>query len=258
MRVVKEYWQTAEALGGDDFWGRMLLFLRLAGIPLRKKIFGLRPRRLKLEYEGRVFALCIRDGADVAVLREVFAEQEYATAQPAPKKIIDIGSHMGASAAFFACRYPEARIIAYEPDPRNFLLLQENMRQFPLVSCEQAAVSDRAGERPFFANKTSSISSSLLRRGGSEEELHVRSVSLLDILQRENPDLVKFDAEGGEWDMFASAGVELKRCGTFVGEVHFDLIKKSEEEFTALFSGFEYSERSVGHHRSIFFFYLRA
>lgn len=257
MQTTKEYWRLAGALGGTNVLGRVRLFLRLFLILLLKKITGRRPRPLKLAYEERAFTLHVRDGADIAVLREIFADGEYAADLLPPRAILDIGGHIGASAAFFACRYPEARITVYEPDPENVLLLQKNLRQFPQAACVPAAVSDRAGERPFFANTRSSIASSLTSRGGPEREVRVRSVSLSDLLRQENPDLVKFDIEGGEYDMFSGAREELQRCKTFIGEVHYDLIKKSKEEFAGLFAGYAHAERPVGPYRSILLFSLK-
>ena len=41
--------------------------------------------------------------------------------------ILDCGSHIGLSVAWFKRRFPKARITAFEPDPQNFELLQANV-----------------------------------------------------------------------------------------------------------------------------------
>lgn len=257
MIRVKEYWLLAKTLGSADVLGRIRLFARLLLIPLLKKTIGRRPRPLKLSYGGRAFTLLVRDGADLAVLREIFADGEYSADIQPPSTILDIGSHIGASAAFFALRYPEARIIAYEPDPENFSILQKNMRQFTGVNCVQAAVSDITGEQVFFVNTKSSISSSLVSRGSDEKEMRTHTISLSDLLVQENPDFIKFDVEGGEYRMFWRAGENLSRCKTFIGEVHYDIISKSKEEFIGLFPGYKHAERPLSPYRSILLFILK-
>lgn len=139
----------------------------------------------------------------------------------------------------------------YEPDPDNFELLVKNLHHFPNVSCVHAAVSGASGEVPFFKSP-SSISSSLLEREGVQEEISVPSVSL-DAILAGDADLIKFDIEGAEYALFAaSTGVE--RCKALVGEVHYDLIKKTNEEFLSLFPRvFAHEERAVSPCRSILF-----
>jgi hypothetical protein len=64
--------------------------------------------------------------ADVAVFRQVFVDREYDHAMLAgihPKQIIDAGAHIGSVSILFAVKFPEARIIAIEPDAKNFEML---------------------------------------------------------------------------------------------------------------------------------------
>jgi FkbM family methyltransferase len=249
MQKVKEYWSIAGKLCTSVPFARTWLALVLVSIPLRKKIFGRVPRPLSLSYNGRSFVLYVRDAADIAVLREVFVEGEYRL-EARPRRVVDIGSHVGVSAIFFACTYPEARISAYEPDSDNYALLVKNTSQFPTVRCVPAAVSGRSGEVSFYKNKGSSIASSLVSRGGKEEVSRIQAVSLDDILSESRVDLLKFDVEGGEYDMFAASALHAQ-CPVYVGEMHYDLFPQSREEFLSLFPDHEPSERPVSAHRSI-------
>ena len=47
-----------------------------------------------------------------------------------PKLILDCGAYAGYSAAYFLSRFPQCRVIAVEPDPDNFALLQRNLAPF--------------------------------------------------------------------------------------------------------------------------------
>src|SRR5438067_450203 len=43
--------------------------------------------------------------------------------------IIDCGSHIGMSVLYFKRRCPQAQIIAFEPNPQTFQILERNIRQ---------------------------------------------------------------------------------------------------------------------------------
>src|SRR5262245_54333406 len=69
---------------------------------------------------------------DGAVFHKVFIENEYdlALAQD-PSIIVDAGANVGMTAVYFALRYPNARIIAIEPESENFGILKSNAKRFP-------------------------------------------------------------------------------------------------------------------------------
>ncbi len=58
--------------------------------------------------------------------------------------IIDAGANVGASTVFFALTYPNAMIIAIEPEGRNFTLLRRNVEGLD-VQCIQGALGTTAG-----------------------------------------------------------------------------------------------------------------
>jgi hypothetical protein len=62
-----------------------------------------------------------------------------------PISVVDVGRYIGLSAAFFAHTYPEAMIIAIEPDARNYELLMLNTTRFPNLHAVRAAVWKASG-----------------------------------------------------------------------------------------------------------------
>lgn len=249
-RTLYEYWQIAGALTSGGLGPHTFLWIHLLSVPLRKKLYGRKPIKLTFFFNGTSFVFLIRDGADIAVLREIFVDREYALRTgPAPRTIVDIGGHIGCAAAFFACTYPNASITVYEADPDNVALLKENMRQFPQVTSVGAAVAGAPGEVTLFRHAQSSISSSLKSRGEKGVGIQVPAVSLDDVL-RTAVDLLKFDIEGAEYDLFA-ASTRVPQCPLYIGEVHYDLMNKSREDFVSLFPGYSHEERPVGNQRSI-------
>jgi hypothetical protein len=64
-------------------------------------------------------------------LSEIFVQEVYCfqSAGAAPY-ILDCGSNIGLSVIYFKRRFPDARIVAFEPDPANAALLQRNLHAF--------------------------------------------------------------------------------------------------------------------------------
>jgi FkbM family methyltransferase len=70
--------------------------------------------------------------SDAGVFWTVFRQGGYACVGNVsnPSLIIDCGANAGYSALYFLQRYPNARVIAVEPDPANFALLEKNVAPF--------------------------------------------------------------------------------------------------------------------------------
>ena len=63
-----------------------------------------------------------------------------------PEVIVDAGAHIGLVSALFATRYPDAKIIAIEPEPGNFEILSKNVKAYPNVVPLQRALWHREGK----------------------------------------------------------------------------------------------------------------
>jgi len=61
--------------------------------------------------------------------------------------IIDVGSYIGISLLLFKDIYPSSRIIAFEPDPNVFSILQRNVKNNSLQNIEliNSAIGDKTG-----------------------------------------------------------------------------------------------------------------
>ncbi len=70
--------------------------------------------------------------SDVGVFRGVFQAHAYACLNHVrdPGLIIDCGANVGYSALYFLQRYPNAHLIAVEPDPGNYAVLECNLAPY--------------------------------------------------------------------------------------------------------------------------------
>jgi FkbM family methyltransferase len=147
----------------------------------------------------------IRHGTgDVVTLGEVFHERYY---RPIPEveqvlhrvdNIVDLGANVGLFGIFAATRWPEAEILAFEPDPANAavhertIAINELGERWKLI---RAAAAARDGRAAFVAGGIAL--SHLADDGGGEPTIEV---AVQDVLPRlADTDLLKVDIEGGEW-----------------------------------------------------------
>lgn len=163
---------------------------------------------------------------DLAILYEVLARHCYAIPDsllPPEKlrRVVDAGANIGFSSLYFAARYPQATVLAIEPNPDNFALLQANTRAEPRIKQVQAALTPEAGQQVFI--KTSGRASHFkMNRDG--KGVAVRGASLDELCTEhgfDRIDLLKIDIEGAERDIFADASF-LRRVGVVVAELHGD------------------------------------
>ncbi len=86
---------------------------------------------------------------------EIFKVNQYNfSTRTASPLILDCGANIGMSVLYFKKLYPRARIIAFEPLPETFKLLQLNVQQNNLcdVQLVNAAVAASEGKMEFCAN----------------------------------------------------------------------------------------------------------
>jgi FkbM family methyltransferase len=145
-------------------------------------------------------------GVDAAILAEVFYQRYYhppaevSRAIGEPRAILDLGANIGLFGAFAIRRWPEAQIVAYEPDPENAAVHGQTVAVNGLAgrwTLERAATGTRNGQARFAAGlgAGSHVVDGQTDAAGTEV-----TVPLHDVLPRmANAELVKMDIEGGEW-----------------------------------------------------------
>lgn len=139
--------------------------------------------------------------------------------------IVDVGAHVGGFVCWAASRAPAARIIAFEPEPRNFVDLEQNVARNNLerrVELVNAAVGAADGEIAFRVHEGDRQLSSVVVASG--EAITVRCMNFDRYIRTslDGPiDLLKMDVEGAEWDILYSLSEDIwARISRIVVEVH--------------------------------------
>jgi FkbM family methyltransferase len=175
-----------------------------------------RPITLRLDLPGGTSArFTVPDYEAFKVLYEMFFLREYdIDLEPPPRRILDLGAHVGASVLFFRSRWPEAEIVAVEASPRLAGILERNVRGLG-VEVRHEAVAAEPGYIGFLEGERSWTGTTA---GASESTVLVPAVTL-DQLLDEPVDLLKIDIEGAEFEVLEAA-TRLERVGAIVGEAH--------------------------------------
>jgi FkbM family methyltransferase len=80
----------------------------------------------------------------------------------APRLIVDIGANVGASAVFFALRYPGADVHCYEPSTHNNAFIARNIAELPRITCHPYGLSDREQTLDLFMGFSQSMTCSVI------------------------------------------------------------------------------------------------
>jgi FkbM family methyltransferase len=144
---------------------------------------------------------------DVSVYQEVLICGQYAIDLPfSPKIIVDAGANIGMASLYFATKYPQARIIAIEPETSNFEMLAQNVGRYPNILPIHAALWSRDGE--IGVNSPGSFENPLSKVGFVVREgqgIPVRAITVRTLMREmgiQRIDILKVDIEGAEKEVF--------------------------------------------------------
>ena len=182
----------------------------------------------------------IRDGdSDAAVLRQVFIKREYdlsryrqhnarldaryAEILSAGQKplIIDAGANIGAASIWYARAYPEALVLAVEPEPENLVLCRANTQARANIKVVAGAIGAQSGCVEIFNDSKKGQSDAFQTRRAEEG---VKVFSVADLKAQAGADatlfIVKVDIEGFESDLFSAETNWIDECAALIVEPH--------------------------------------
>lgn len=174
----------------------------------------------------------LRQAMEIAVLVEMFADHEYNwDLENEPRVILDLGAYIGDTALYYNAIYPNAKIYAVEPFPESFARLQKHTAEISNITAINRAIGIKDEQVSFYLGQ-SNLGYSLLERKDSVDEVSVRQCTVETLCQEydiETPDLIKFDIEGIEFDLFEKTNFA-NLANVYIGEFHFQLSDKYKLE----------------------------
>jgi len=189
------------------------------------------PTDLRLRFRGRSLRLHIRrDTSDEGLARMIVRDGgEYALPPVVrPRVIVDVGANIGMTAVYYACAYPQARIVCFEPLPANLELLRANAAPFgDRITVVPTALGDATGR---FTYRMSDDPANFGGGGFTERgtaadrtlELPVRrAADALADAGLDRVDVFKLDTEGSEAPIVSALPETIRQhAQAYIGELH--------------------------------------
>lgn len=166
-----------------------------------------------------------RMSSDLSVFETVFFKREFDLHFPVePRLIIDGGANVGYSTAYFANRYPKAKVIAVEPSHDNAMMLRENCQSYKNVEVVEGGLWSESGHLRI-SNPTDLAWAFQCEMAPADAPDAFPAFSVDTLLDRsgfERCDLLKLDIEGAEEQLFSAPEKWLDRVDTILVEIHND------------------------------------
>jgi FkbM family methyltransferase len=194
------------------------------------------------------FPLYLRvPSSDVGVYSQIFRKYEYRfEVDTTPEFIIDAGANIGLTSIYFANRFPNARILAIEPERGNFEILMKNAAPYPNIlpflgalwgeSAEVEIVDPGRGNWGFMtaARNDDHIDSKLKHR--------IQGLTIDAILEKygvRHVSILKIDIEGAELEVFRNSSPWIDRIGSLIVELHEHMKPGCNRTFYNATNGFD-------------------
>lgn len=221
-RAVTTYRGVGSLCVSTYSWG-LRRFPR-AALPFRSRV-------CRVHVRGLAHDLAIRLGtSDADVVEEIFGAGEYREVVDSlltpPRTVVDLGANIGVSLSYWNQHFPNARLIAVEPDEANFRLCKLNAAMGGYARRLTAFQVCVAGHPRQVSLERSggAWGISMREREYGTDRPAVSATTLPELLRQAEVDgeidLLKCDIEGAEREVFATASTWLPRVRHLVIELH--------------------------------------
>ncbi len=224
-KMSSNFWQVA--------WFRVITMLHLDAIfPY--------DARINLQDGTSIYYGPKMDLSAVPVVVEIWDEQMYTPKNyqiGAHDIVFDLGANVG-NFAMYAANRTDGIVYAFEPVPKNFDLLQQNIHhnQLANVMPVKAAVTDRKGTATIHVSDVDTAHSVTHKAFSQAGDIEVQTVDLESFCNEKNVDRIHFlkiDCEGAEYDIIAQmTDAMLSRIDTIAMEHHERFVGRDHKEIS--------------------------
>jgi FkbM family methyltransferase len=174
---------------------------------------------------------CRLRSSDLLTFEQVFLKRQYAQLadRSEPRFIVDAGANIGCASAFLLSRFPNAELLAVEPDPQSFELLCENLEPYgSRATARHAGVWSHTAELVMEEDRYRDGRewSHQVRPASPGEDAGIAGVDLARLMAdagHESVSLLKMDIEGAEAVVFSEGYADwIDRVETIAVELHDD------------------------------------
>ena len=222
-------------------------------LKVREKI-GLAPAEvlIRSKFLAHPLRLRTRPSSDTLVFEQVCVDREFeflGRLSPPVKFILDLGANIGCASAFFLSAFPDASVIAVEPDPENAARCRENLQPYGNRAAVICGAIWHSRGKLILSRDNEKEWGFKVRDVGCGEDADVDAYSIPDLL-RDFPfpriDLLKIDIEGSESALFS------RNTDQWLGSVRNICVELHGPECEAIFTNalesLRYERDQLGEH----------
>jgi FkbM family methyltransferase len=199
IRVLRFWFGQVFRVAAATSWGSALSLFYNAYFR-RRRLVALRGGR----FTAPIFVRS--DGTDMAAFEQVFFQKQYDLAPDGEVKwVIDAGANIGCASRFFRLKFPNATVVAVEPDEANFSMLERNTASDPKIFRRRAALWPVS--EPVAIADPKAASWAFQVRPATEGEAQFPSVTVPELIAEHGIDVIdvfKIDIEGAEERLFSA------------------------------------------------------
>jgi len=217
--------KTIRKIVGDDCWRFSVWYYHTFGLknlPLGIIRFVLNRNLVQIKITDK-HAVFVRPGTtDLDVFNEIFINKELSVDFGNPEYIIDAGAHVGFSAIWLAILFPQAKILAIEPEASNFEMLLLNTRNHVNITCIKAGLWDRNAQL-VIKNRECENWNFIVEEVELSDKNAIEALSIPAILKRyqwNQIDVLKIDIEGSEIEVLSTSNEWLNSVNIMLIELH--------------------------------------
>ncbi len=141
--------------------------------------------------------------SDRMMFEQIFIEKQYNINIPfEPQTIIDLGANVGFASILFTNRFPDAKILAIEPDESNFLMAQKNTALYKNITLLKGAAWHKTEEIKI-ADYGNGEAAYMIEPGTGINTVRAYTIKeIMDLMSIKDIDILKIDIEGAEKEIF--------------------------------------------------------
>ncbi len=159
--------------------------------------------------------------------------------------IIDAGSNVGLFSILFASAFPDAMIVALEPEKENYELLLKNTSGYKNIICLNKGLWSKTAKLQVIFGEDGEWGFRVNEIVNGEGE-GVEGISINDIVKKYHLriiDLLKMDIEGSEYEVLKNGNRDwLDICEGIVIETHDDIVPGVDKFVNDLLSKYKYKK----------------
>ncbi len=184
--------------------------------------------------------------SDISTFKQVYIDKEYNfQVEESPTVIIDAGANIGLASIYFANTYPDAKIIAIEPERNNFEILKINSAQYSNIFPLQAALWHKNEIITLVDPGLGSWGFMTESQGDNSKNNACHPVDAITvdwIMNKYNLkkiDILKIDIEGAEKEVFSDTSSWMYKVDSLIVELHERMKPGCNRNFYSGTAGFD-------------------